>query len=92
MTNGLLSVQYCAEKLCLSVNYFSDLIRKTTGLSPQKHLRQKTLEKAKELLLTTSGRINEIAEELGFRQPQNFNNWFKKIEQCTPNAYRNKIM
>lgn len=92
VTNGLLTVQYCAEKLCLSVNYFSDLIRKTTGVSPQKHIRQKTLEKAKELLLTTSGRINEIAEELGFRQPQNFNNWFKKIEQCTPNAYRNKIM
>lgn len=88
--NGLLSVQYCADKLCLSVNYFSDLIRKNTGLSPQRHIQQKTLSKAKELLLTTSKRINEIAQELGFQQPQNFTNWFKKIEQCTPNKYRDK--
>lgn len=90
LTDGLLTVQYCADQLCLSVNYFSDFIRKTTGLSPQKHIRQKILSKAKELLLTTSKRINEIANELGFQQPQNFTNWFKKMTQCSPNAYRNK--
>lgn len=90
LTNGLLTVQYCADKLCFSVNYFSDFIRKTTGLSPQKHIQQKTFSKAKELLLTTSKRINEIAHELGFQQPQNFTNWFKKMAHCSPNAYRNK--
>lgn len=89
-TRGLLTVQYCADRLCLSVNYFSDLIRKNTGLSPQKHIQQKMLSKAKELLLTTSKRINEIAPALGFQQPQNFTNWFKKSEHCSPNAYRSK--
>lgn len=90
LADGLLTVQYCADRLCLSVNYFSDLIRKTTGMSPQKHIRQKTLAKAKELLLSTTKRINEIAEEIGFQQPQNFTNWFKKQEGCTPNEYRRR--
>lgn len=87
-TQGLLTVQYCADHMCFSVNYLSDLIRKSTGMSPQKHIQQKTMNKAQTLLLTTSKRINEIAAELGFQQPQNFSNWFKRIEECTPNKYR----
>lgn len=88
LTQGLLTVQYCADQLCLSVNYFSDLIRKATGLSPQKHIQKYVLSKTKALLLTTSLRINEIAHSLGFQQPQNFSNWFKKLEGCSPNGYR----
>ena len=88
LIEGLLTVQYCADKLCLSTNYFSDLIRKTTGLSPQKHIQRCTLARAKALLLTTSLRINEIAHVIGFQQPQNFTNWFKKLEGCSPNEYR----
>lgn len=88
LTQGLLTVQYCADQLCLSVNYFSDLIRKATGLSPQKHIQKYVLSKTKALLLTTSLRINEIANSLGFQQPQNFSNWFKKLEGCSPNGYR----
>lgn len=87
-TDGLLTVQYCASQLCLSVNYFSDLVRGMTGISPQKHIQQKMLSKAKNMLLGTSMRVNEIAHVLGFQQPQNFTNWFKKMEQISPNAYR----
>ncbi len=90
ISEGLLTVQYCAGRLCLSVNYFSDLVREATGLSPQKHIQQKTLSKAKELLLATPMRVNEVAVALGFRQPQNFTNWFKKMAGCSPNAYRTR--
>lgn len=87
---GLLSVQHCADMLCMSPNYLSDAVRKYTGVSPQKHIRQKTLARAKELLTGTSKRINEIAEELGFRQPQNFSAWFRNVEGHSPNKYRQK--
>ncbi len=88
--NGLLTVQHCADKLCFSVNYLSDLIRKCTGLSPQKHIQRKALAKAESLLLTTSGRVNEIAYELGFQQPQNFSKWFKRLKGCSPEEYRKR--
>ena len=85
---GIPSVPYCAEKLCLSPNYLSDLLKKETGLSALKHIQQKTLEIAKERVYNTKKTISEISCELGFPYPQHFSRWFKKMAGCTPNEYR----
>lgn len=85
---GIPSVPYCAEKLCLSPNYLSDLLKKETGLSALKHIQQKTLEIAKERVYNTKKTISEISYELGFPYPQHFSRWFKKMAGCTPNEYR----
>ena len=37
---GLPTVQYFADKLCMSSNYFGDLIKKTTGDTASNHIRQ----------------------------------------------------
>ena len=29
---------------------------------------------------------------MGFQYPQHFTRWFKKMEGCTPNEYRNEII
>ena len=86
--NGLPSVQYCADRLCLSANYLSDLLRKETGMSAMKHIQQKALETAKERVFNTQKSITEIAYELGFAYPQHFSRWFKKHTGYTPNGYR----
>lgn len=86
--NGMPSVQYCADKLCLSPNYLSDLMKKETGLSALKHIQQKTLDVARERVFDTSRTISEISYELGFPYPQHFSRWFKKMAGCTPNEYR----
>lgn len=88
---GLPSVAYCAETLCLSANYLSDLIKRETGLSALKHIHNKTLTVAKERLWNTDKQINEIANELGFAYPQHFCRWFKKMSGDTPNQYRKKL-
>ncbi|MDY5238095.1 AraC family transcriptional regulator [Bacteroides helcogenes] len=85
---GMPSVQYCADKLCLSANYFSDLCRKETGMSALKHIQQKMFDVAKEQVFNTSKSISEISYDLGFPYPQHFSRWFKKIAGCTPNGYR----
>ena len=86
--NGMLSVQYCADKLCISAGYLGDLLRKETGMSALKHIQNKMLEIAKERVFSTSKTISEIAYELGFPYPQHFSRWFRNITGCTPNEYR----
>lgn len=85
---GAPTVQYCAEKLCLSTNYFSDLVRKETGISALKHIQQKMLDIAKESIFNTDKTFTEISYELGFPYPQHFSRWFKKMSGYTPKEYR----
>lgn len=85
---GQPSVQYCADKLCLSPNYLSDLLRKETGMSALKHIQMKMIDVAKERLFGTRDTVSEIAYALGFPYPQHFSRWFKKMTGMTPNQYR----
>lgn len=86
--NGLPSVKYCAGQLCLSPNYFGDLIKKETGKSAQEYIQFKMMNIAKERILDTNKSISQIAYSLGFQYPQHFTRVFKKIAGQTPNEYR----
>lgn len=86
--NGLPTVKYCAGELCLSPNYFGDLIKKETGKSAQEYIQFKVMEVAKELVLNPEKSISQIAYELGFQYPQHFTRLFKKLTGYTPNEYR----
>jgi AraC-like DNA-binding protein len=85
---GLPSVQYFADKFHLSTNYFSDLIRKKTGMNALKHIHLKLLDMAKTKILNSEKSFSEIAYELGFKYPQHFSRFFKKEVGVSPNDYR----
>lgn len=89
--NGIPSVKYCASELCLSPNYFGDLIKKETGRTPIETIQNKAIELAKGMIAENDLSISEIAYELGFQYPQHFTRIFKKIEGCSPIGYRLKI-
>lgn len=86
--NGLPTVKYFADKLCLSPNYFGDLVKKETGQTPQEHIQEKVIDFAKEHILRTEETVSQIAYSLGFQYPQHFCRLFKKRVGCTPNEYR----
>jgi AraC family transcriptional activator of pobA len=88
---GLPTVQYLSEKLNVSSNYLSDMLRKLTGQSTQLHIHNKLIEKAKETLTTTNLSVSEIAYHLGFEQPQSFNKLFKRKTKFSPLEYRNSF-
>lgn len=85
---GLPTVRYCAGELCLSPNYFGDLVKRETGRTAQEYIQLKLLDVAKELMLDPSRTIGEVAYELGFQYPQHFTRMFKKLTGQTPNAFR----
>ncbi len=87
-TEGLPSVAYFADKICLSANYFGDLIKKETGKSAIEYIQLKTMAIAKDMLTSSNKTITEIAYELGFQYPQHFVRSFKKRVGCTPSEYR----
>jgi len=85
---GLPTVQYLSEQLHVSSNYLGDMLKTITGQSTQQHIHEKLIEKAKEILTTTSLSVSEIAYELGFEYPQSFNKFFKNKTSVTPLAFR----
>lgn len=86
--NGIPTVKYCAERMNLSPNYFSDLLKSETGKNTQEHIHYHLLEKAKNILLNSDININEVAYKLGFEHPQSFSKFFKKKAGLTPTMYR----
>ena len=85
---GLPTVKYFADKVCLSPNYFGDLIKKETGKTAQEYIQYKIIDIAKEMILGTGKNVSQIAYDLGFQYPQHFNRLFKRNVGCTPNEYR----
>ncbi|MDE7190582.1 MAG: helix-turn-helix transcriptional regulator [Muribaculaceae bacterium] len=88
LTEGLPTVRWCASQLCLSPNYFGDLIKKETGRNAKEYIQSKIIELAKERLLAQSKSISEIAYSLGFQYPQHFTRLFRNIVGISPKQYR----
>lgn len=86
--NGLPSVSYLADKVSLSPNYLSDLLKKETGMNTKVHIHHHLIEEAKNILLGTNKSISEIAYELGFEYPQYFSKLFKQKTGNTPQEFR----
>lgn len=89
--SGLPSVQICAGELCLSPNYFGDLVKKELGKSAKEYILLFVIDKAKELLAEGEMNVSEISYELGFKYPHHLTRVFKKITGITPNEYRLKV-
>ena len=87
-TTGLPTVQYIADKLNVSPNYLSGLLKVLTGQSTQQHIHDKLIEKAKEKLSTSDLSVSEIAYALGFEHPQSFSKLFKSKTNVSPLEFR----
>ena len=85
---GLPSVAYFADQVCLSANYFGDLIKKETGKTAQEYIQLILVDEAKKQLLGSTLSINQIAERLGYQDTQHFIRMFKKRVGRTPLKFR----
>lgn len=86
ISDGLPTVNACAEHLCMSTNYFSDVVKKMTGESPLRHIRRFILGLIKNELASGMS-VAETAYKLGFEYPAHLSRMFKKETGQTPSEY-----
>lgn len=83
-----LSINMLSEELKMNTSYFSRLFKQETGATFTEYLTRVRIDKAKELLRTTTKRISEITYEVGLKDPYYFSTVFKKYNGVNPTEYR----
>lgn len=84
--DGLPTVQYCANRLAMSPNYLSDLIKRTTGETANHYIKRFVVQHARNLLMSGLN-SSQVAYTLGFDYPQHFARMFKNMTGETPSQY-----
>lgn len=92
MDRGLPTVNYCASQLCLSPNYFGDLIKRETGATAMTVIHQHIIEATKQLLADPSMSITQVSYQIGFQYPQHMSRMFKQQTGMTPAQYRSQLV
>ncbi|MBD2869139.1 response regulator transcription factor [Paenibacillus arenilitoris] len=72
----------------LSHNYFSNMFKKEKGESFVNYVTSVRMDKAKILLCNTTMKISEIAESVGYDDPNYFTTVFKQFVKQSPREYR----
>lgn len=86
LTDGVPSVQYCSEQLCMSPSYLSDVVKRTTGDTANHYIKRFVIQLAKNRLVAGLN-SSEVAYSLGFDYPQHFARMFKNLTGETPSRY-----
>lgn len=77
-----------AEYVGLNEKYFTNRFTKEAGETFSSYLTALRMQKAKELLKTTTFKVYEISEMVGYHNVEHFNRMFKKMNEVTPAIYR----
>jgi AraC-like DNA-binding protein len=91
LLSGIPTVAYVAEKLHVSPNYLSGLLKSLTGMNTQQHIHEKLVEAAKQKLSTTKLTVSEIAYTFGFEYMPSFSKFFKQKTGQSPVFFRRKF-
>ncbi len=86
-----ISLNSVASEVNMSPNYFSSIFRQEAGQTFVEYLTHVRMEKAKELLRTSSMKTSEVAFAVGYKDPHYFSYLFKKTQDATPKEFRNQI-
>ncbi len=87
MTDSDYSVDALASDLCMSRANLHRKLRAINGQTPTDFIRNQRLERAAQLLRTTSHSVNEIADLVGFSYASYFTKCFKEKYGVLPKDY-----
>jgi len=79
-----------AESLHITADYLNASVKSLTGKSAKEHIQSRITTAAKRMLRFSDMTAKEIAYELGFSEPANFSQFFKKCTGLSPSKFREK--
>ena len=85
------SVDFYAEKLCISKQYLSLIVKEKTRVTAGVIISSIRAEEAARLLRNPEMTIQQVAEELSFSDQSSFGKFFKKHTGASPLKYRQKL-
>lgn len=85
------SVEFYAEKLCISKQYLSLIVKEKTQVSVGKIIAIMRVEEASRLLRNPELTLQQIAEALSFSDQSSFGKFFRKHSGMTPMKYRQNL-
>ena len=83
------SINFYADKLCLTPKYLTTVIRQTSGKTAGEWIDDYVVTEAKALLKSTKMTIQQISDELNFPSQSFFGKYFKRLAGVSPKEYRN---
>ncbi|RAV09914.1 helix-turn-helix domain-containing protein [Paenibacillus contaminans] len=87
--DSALSISDISSHVALSSGYLSRIFKSATGDSPLDYLNKYRIGRSKELLAQERKySLQEISEQIGYKEAHSFIRFFKKYEAITPGEYR----
>lgn len=83
-----LTLPAIARPLALSPHHFAHVFKRATGVAPHQYVMRRRVERAKELLVSTSLPIADVALAVGFANQSHFSAAFHRASGMTPQGYR----
>ena len=88
LDNQSFSSDTICKELGLSRSQLFRLVKDSSDLSISLYIRQRKLQKAKELLVNSELKISEITYAVGIDFPQSFSKYFTETYGVSPTEYR----
>ncbi len=85
-----LTRSFLAKLTGFNESYFSSLFRKETGWSFAEYLNRIRIDQAKHMLLGTTDKLQEIANQTGFSDGSYLGKTFSKIVHLSPSSFRSR--
>jgi AraC family transcriptional regulator len=85
---GKIVIKDLAASLEISVSHFCRAFKRTFGMPARIWIRQRRIELAQGLMLTTSASLTEIAVSCGMSDQSHFTRSFRRIAGETPSSWR----
>ncbi len=82
------SVNHYLSLLAIHEKPLAQAVKQATGLSPKAYIDRRRILEAKRMLAYSSLSVKEIGFSLGFDEPTNFNKFFRKHADCSPNEFK----